>query len=222
DGEGGFDLADGALKGVNLVKLARAVDQIRKGGVNPAALTQAVAAAQSPNERTDYSQFLSAFVINDGQMRTSNIALKGPFITMTGAGLVNLPGQKMDIRLAPRASTTADGQGGYTLAIPLKVGGTFAKPTLGVDLETLLRGRIEKGVGDFLGGIFGGKKEGSAPGGGTKSPIEDILGGPGAAPSDDAAKPEPSPEKAIAKDVVDSIFGRKKTEDAAEPAPQPQ
>ncbi len=221
DGKGGFDIDDGALKGVNLVKLARAVDEIRKGGINPTALSQAISAAQSPSEKTDFTNFVTAFSINNGQLSTTALNMAGPFITMTGGGGVNIAGQKIDLRLAPRVSTTADGQAGYALAVPLKVGGTFAKPKMGIDAESLLRSRLEKGVGDFLGGVFGGKKDGTTPGGASKSPIEDIFG---AAPKDGATETdEAAPEKAIAKGVTDAIFGRKKPAAEAETEPaEPQ
>lgn len=221
DGKGGFDLADGALKGVNLVKLARAIDEVRKGGINPLAINQALTAAQSPSEKTDFTSFISAFTIKDGQMSASAINLVGPFLTMTGGGGVNIAGQKIDLRLAPRVATSADGQAGYALAVPLKIGGTFAKPKMSIDAESLLRSRLEKGVGDFLGGVFGGKKPGATPGGASRRPIEDLFGG---APSDGASGGAgDAPEKAIARGVSDAIFGRKKAaEDAEAQSTEPQ
>lgn len=219
DGRGGFDLADGALKGVNLVKLARAVDEIRKGGVNPMAINQAITAAQSPNEKTDFTSFLSAFTINNGQLSATTIDMKGPFITMTGGGGVNIAGQKIDLKLAPRVSSTADGKAGYALAVPLKIGGTFAKPRMSIDAESLLRSRVEKGIGDFLGGVFGGKKDPAAPGGASRSPIDDIFGGGDPAEGGEA---EPAREKAVAKSVTDAIFGTRKKPAEEEAPAEPQ
>lgn len=217
DGKGGFDLADGAIKGVNLVKLARAVDEIRKGGINPTALGQAISAAQSPSEKTDFTSFISTFNIKDGLLATTTVEMLGPFITMTGGGGVNIGGQKIDLKLAPRVSTSADGKSGYALAVPLKIGGTFAKPKMSIDAESLLRSRVEKGIGDFIGGVFGGKK---APGGASKSPIDDIFGG-GDPAQDGASEGDAAPEKAVAKGVTDAIFGKKKPAEEAAPA-EPQ
>jgi len=145
DGSGGFDLADGALKGVNIVKIARAVAEFQDG-FNPAALQNAVAAARGPDEMTDFSEFLSNFTINNGLVNAPVISLSGPYLTMTGKGTVNLPNQTIDLRLAPRATTTSDGEGGRIIAVPIKIGGSFANPTIGVDAESLVRSSAEKGL----------------------------------------------------------------------------
>jgi AsmA protein len=84
---------------------------------------------------------------------------------MTGTGLVNLPGQTLDLRLAPRATTTIDGQGGQALAIPVRVTGTFSQPRLSIDAEALLRGRLEGGLQDFLNKALKPGEGSQAPGG---------------------------------------------------------
>lgn len=220
DGKGGFDLADGALKGVNIAKLAGAVAKLYEGGgVNPAAISAAIAEAQRPDQQTDFSKFLSKFTIADGVVNTPTIAMEGPYLSMTGAGVVNLPGQKMDIRLAPRASTSADGKQGRAVAIPVKVGGTFAKPTIGVDLETLLRARAENAVKGFLNKALGGKSgaDGADKPSTTDSILKGVLGG-GAQPSTDAAGEEDA-AGAIAGEALKGLFGRKKAPAPEETAP---
>lgn len=182
DGKGGFDVADGAIKGVNLGKLAAAVDQIRKGGINPTAISNAIAAAQRPDEKTDFSEFLSEFGINNGFATAPSISLKGPFVTMTGKGDVNLPAQTLDLRLAPVATTSIDGEGGRRVAIPVRVTGTFSQPKISVDVEALLRGSLERGLTDFLGKAL------------QKDQPADESG---------AAEEEPDP----ARDILDVILG---------------
>ena len=152
DGAGGFDLSNGALKGVNIAKLAQAANSLRSGGINPAALANAVSTARGPREETDFSTFLSNFSIADGLVDAPTISLSGPFVTMTGKGQVNLAAQTIDLRLAPKATTTADGAEGQAIAIPVRVGGTFAKPSIGIDGETLARAALQNMLGGFLGG----------------------------------------------------------------------
>ncbi|HOP19511.1 MAG TPA: AsmA family protein, partial [Amphiplicatus sp.] len=84
DGSGRFDIADGAIKGINLAKLARSVAEIQQGGLNPTAITSAIATAQKPDEQTDFSELLSQFSITDGLVNAPTISLAGPFVTMTG------------------------------------------------------------------------------------------------------------------------------------------
>jgi len=152
DGSGGFDLSNGALKGVNIAKIAQAANSLRTGGVNPAALANAVSTARGPREETDFSTFLSNFSIADGLVNAPTISMNGPYLTMNGAGQVNLAAQTIDLRLAPRATTTADGVDGQAIAVPVRIGGTFAKPSIGIDGEALARAALQETLGGFLGG----------------------------------------------------------------------
>lgn len=239
DGSGGFDVADGALKGVNLGKLAAAVAEIQKGGLNPTALTSAIAAAQRPDEQTDFSELLSQFSIADGLVSAPKISMSGPFLTMTGAGVINLPGQTLDLRLAPKASTAADNEGGKTLSIPMRVTGTFSQPKIVIDAEALLRGRAEQGLKDILDS-FGKKGEGETADGAAKPQgvgdtiLQGVLGTKKPAPSSDEpakttnepdAAAEKTPEAAAA-EALGQLFGKKKKPEPAaeeeEPAEEPQ
>lgn len=234
DGEGGFDLADGALKGINIAKIAASVTELYEGGLtNPAAITSAIAEARRPDERTDFSKFLTTFAIVDGQMQAPNILLEGPYLTMTGVGKVNLPGQAVDIRLLPRASTSADGKEGKKIAIPVRIGGTFSQPTIGVDVEALVRGRAEQTVRGLLDGALKPKGDGteSDPG---KALLDGILGrgqsDPGAsadATKTPAADTRPADPKdtaeTLAGEALKGLFGRKKkpAEENTETSDQP-
>lgn len=233
DGRGGFDLADGALKGINFAKIASAVAKLYEGGLtNPAAISTAIAEARRPDERTDFSKFLTTFTIVDGQMQAPTISMEGPYLTMTGVGKVNLPGQAVDIRLLPRASTSADGKVGRNIAIPIKVGGTFSQPTVGVDVEALVRGRAEQTVRGLLDNALKPKEGESADPG--KALLDGILGRSPAAPSGSAetatapstdrnAAPADDPVKSIAGEALKGLFGRKprQTEEEKEDADQP-
>lgn len=234
DGKGGFDLADGALKGINFAKIAASVTKLYEGGLtNPAAITLAIAEARRPDERTDFSKFLTTFTIVDGQMQAPNISLEGPFLTMSGVGKVNLPGQAVDIRLLPRASTSADGKAGRKIAIPIKVGGTFSQPTVGVDIEALVRGRAEQTVRGLLDGALKPKAgdQSADPG---KALLDGILGRSppeaaaeaGATKTPAAATKPAAPEdaaKSLAGEALKGLFGRKTkpAEEEKEPADGP-
>jgi AsmA protein len=241
DGSGGFEVADGALKGVNLAKLARAVDEIRKGGLNPTALASAIATAQKPDEKTDFNEFLSNFSIVDGAVSAPTISLKGPFIAMTGTGDVDLPGQTLDLRLAPRATTTIDGEGGQALAVPVRVVGTFSQPKITIDAEALLKGRLEGGLKDFLSKALR-KDQPPAQGGGQTgeppaeepNPARQILDGilkpppaenpdAGAGGGDPAATPSATPiEETILNEGLNRLFKKKPPEpEPAETADAP-
>jgi AsmA protein len=237
DGKGGFDLNDGAIKGVNIVKLATAVAKLQEGGlVNPTAITTALAEAQRPDEKTDFSKFLSNFTISDGDVQAPTISLEGPYLTMTGVGRVNLPGQSLDIRLLPKASTSADGKTGRMIAIPVKVGGTFSKPTMGVDVESLVRGKAEQTIKGLLDKALQPKSDDGATGeettdGGAEDVLKGILGGGkkpagGETPTEEgptgAATSSDDPADALVRQGIGALFGKKKpAEEPAEQTDQP-
>lgn len=233
DGRGGFDIANGALKGVNIAKIARAAAQFQEG-FNPAALASAVAAARGANEETDFSEFLSNFSVDNGLIEAPTITLNGPYLTMTGVGAIDLPAQTINLRLSPRVTTTADGQAGRAIAVPVKVGGTFAKPTIGIDAEALVRRGAETTLRDLIGGL--GNKDGAGDDENADAPaekatpedtarraLEGIFGKPKEPPAEEQLTEEnPSPQKSsteetIVKDALGAIFGARK-----KPAEEPK
>lgn len=222
DGSGGFDLANGALKGVNIAKIAQAAASLRQGNLNPAALASAVAEARGAREETDFSSFLSNFSITDGLVDSPTISLDGPFLTMKGQGQINLAAQTIDLRLAPRATSTVDGVDGTAIAIPVRVGGTFAKPTIGVDAEALAKAALQ----NTLGGFLGGSDAPATPEDALKRGLQGILGGgSSSAPAEDAApaeqkeeasEEEPKSDEQIIREGLGAIFGQRKKEEAEE------
>ena len=231
DGSGGFDLSNGALKGVNIAKIAQAANSLRTGGINPAALANAVATARGPREETDFSTFLSNFSIADGLVDAPTISLNGPYVTMTGKGQVNLAAQTIDLRLAPKATTTADGAEGQSIAIPVRVGGTFAKPSIGIDGETLARAALQ----ETLGGFLGGAEAPASPEEALRQGLSGLFGAPQEPTNGDAAakdegasatdkeaaaapEEETSPEEELIRQGLGAIFGTSNPPAEEEPA----
>lgn len=200
DGTGGFDLSNGLIKGVNLSKIARAAAELRQG-FNPAALATIVATARGPAEETDFSEFLSDFTITDGLVNAPTISLNGQYLTMTGNGSVNLPAQTIDLRLSPRATVAPDGtEISRSVSIPVRVGGTFSQPTIGLDPDVLTRLLTENVLQQVLGG---GRNNSAAPVEGEEVPPEE--------------EEEATPEDAAA-DLIRGIFdGLRKDDEEAQP-----
>ncbi len=222
DGEGGFDIADGALKGVNIAKMVRAVGEFKEG-FNPAALQSAVTAARGANESTDFSEFLSSFKVTDGLVNAPTITLNGPYLTMKGNGSVDLPGQTINLRFSPRATTTIDGEGGKSFSVPVLVGGTFSKPTIGIDAEALIRSGFQNQLKDIITG--GGKKNsgGQQPESENAEPQEEskpedpalqilkgILAPPKKEGGENGSGEKASLEESIANDALNAIFNMPK------------
>ena len=174
NGAGGFDLANGALKGVNIAKFARAANSLRQG-VDVNALQAALVEARGPDQQTDFSSFLSDFQITNGLANTGNIQLSGPYFTMSGNGNVNLALQTIDLRLQPRANDREDGTGEFTATLPVRVGGTFAQPTFAIDAEALLLDRAPSPVRDVLDAVRNLSGDNTSTGGQQETTPEDAA-----------------------------------------------
>lgn len=221
DGSGGFDLSDGALKGVNIAKIAQAANSLRTGGINPAALASAVATARGPREETDFATFLSNFSIANGLVNAPTISMTGPYVTMNGTGQINLAAQTIDLRLAPRATTTADGAEGQSIAVPVRIGGTFAKPSIGIDGEALARAALQESLGGFLGGASApaspeeALREGLSGllGTGRNDPASDDAEDTNDTGETDTEEEELTTEEQLIRDGFGAIFGSRKKDE---------
>lgn len=220
DGSGGFDIADGLIKGVNLGKIARAAVQLQQG-FNPAALQSLVSTARGPAETTDFSEFLSEFTITDGLLNAPTISMTSQYLAMTGQGSINLPAQTIDLRLSPRATASLDGgETTRSVSVPVRVGGTFSQPSIGVDGEALTRLLAGSVLQQVLGG---GRQNNNTEGEGEPaepSPrglIEGILGGgrnndndtPESEQGAEGESNNASVEETIANEALNALFGRK-------------
>ncbi len=222
DGSGGFDLADGALKGVNIAGMVRAAGEFTEG-LNPAALQRAVAQARGPSQQTDFSEFLSDFTIANGVVSAPTITLNGPYLKMTGKGTVNLSAQTIDLRLSPRATSTIDGQGGRVFTAPVKIGGTFSKPTIGVDAESLVRSGLKNTLEKALTRDKEDEDGETTQQDPARTILEGIIGGKPKSGDENKTGDEASAQSS--KDVLineglNAIFGKKKPA-AQEPAEDP-
>ncbi len=214
DGSGGFDVNDGALKGVNVAKLARAASSF-KAGINPTAVTSAINSARGTDEVTDFSSFLSEFQMNNGVMTVPTINMSSPVLNMVGSGTINLAQQTLNLRLQPRASLNTDGSGGSGIAIPMQITGTFSDPKIGIDVQALLRGEAGKRLRGVVDGALGDQLQKSPAGGLINGVLDGTLGGGSQGAGGGAATKaaEPTVEDAvedIAKGALGSLFGSKK------------
>lgn len=224
DGAGGFDLADGALKGVNIAGLVRAVGEFQQG-FNPTALQRAVTEARGPSQQTDFSEFLSDFSITDGLVNAPTITMNGPYLNMSGNGTINLAQQTIDLRLSPKAMSTLTGEGGRTISIPVRIGGTFSKPTIGVDAESLAKSGLQRGLQNLLKNRNEDDAESSETENGETEktdPKKAIIDGLfGKKPSTTDNDPDenaqvPSTEETLINEGLNALFGNKKNQPAAE------
>jgi len=112
------NLADGAVKGINLAKSAR---ELGKGGDK----TQGANTA----EKTDFSELKATFKITNGVAHNEDLSMKSPFVRVGGKGDINVGNDSLDYLVKATLAGTAEGQGGKDnvggLTIPVRLSGPF-------------------------------------------------------------------------------------------------
>jgi AsmA protein len=201
NGNANLEFANGAIRGVNIAKM------IRNLGTGIVEGWQGGEA-----EKTDFASLGASFKVVKGQATTKDLHLVGPLVRMDGSGTIDIPGQRLNLRVDPQLVASLEGQGGKKdlagLGVPVMIVGPWSKPKFYPDIKGILENPAQayerykeftKGVKNLPGGagalsnvIKDGKVDKDALIGG----IGGLLGGTQAAPSpetDAAATPDADP-----------------------------
>ncbi|MEM6744457.1 MAG: AsmA family protein [Pseudomonadota bacterium] len=193
-GDASVQLTDGAILGVNLAAMAR----------NAAAAFLDAAAGEA--RKTDFASISASFSGREGRFRNDDLRFLGPLLRISGAGVVDLGGRRLDYDLAPRAVASLKGQGDRRdrrgLLLPLTVEGPWSAPAVSLDLAAAAAaGLTPESVADGLSEGLGDAVRGLSVDDPAKA-LEDAAGGalrrlaPGLAPTaPDAAAPAAAPAK---------------------------
>lgn len=134
-GAASFEFNDGQWKGVNLAQIARSVQSVVSGQ-----------AMTSGGGATDFAELGASFAVADGIAATDNLRLLNPFVRLEGAGLVNIGAQTIDMRIAPRAVRSIEGQGGDAgvagIGIPFRVSGPWSRVSFRPALEEIVQNQL--------------------------------------------------------------------------------
>jgi AsmA protein len=135
NGTASFSFSEGAVKGVNIAGLIRNAQAKLKGQPAPA--------DNLPNQ-TDFAELRGTATVTNGVVRNNDLSLKSPLLRVTGEGEASLPEETIDYLLTTKIVGTIEGQGGKGLqelkgiAIPVRIGGTFSKPSYTPDVSAAL------------------------------------------------------------------------------------
>ena len=172
-----FTMSDGAYEGTDVwYELRRARAMFRK---------------EEPPEptlppRTPFSKVSATGVVTNGVMRNDDFLAELPFMQLSGKGNVNLVSTEIDYSLSGRVfdrpefvnDASAEEIADLTKAvIPLRISGLLAAPKIGVDIEGLLKGRVQEELRNRLLDKLGGddEEEESADGEPKEKDAEDLL-----------------------------------------------
>lgn len=129
-GNGGLDLTDGAILGVNLAAMVR--NLTGQGGLE---------------QKTDFSAVTGTFDISNGVLHNTDFSFLGPLLRVVGAGTVDLGQRTQNFRLEPTAVASLTGQGGTLedsgLGIfPILITGSWSNPKIRPDLTAAIQGLL--------------------------------------------------------------------------------
>ena len=149
NGKGNLDLANGKIKGVNLVAMVKNIASAFQGG---------------GGSDTDFASLTGSYTIQNGILHNNDLQLKSAELPMTGAGTVDLPHRSVDYKVTPRVAGT--------VAVPVVIKGPWDHLSYEPDLAglvgnpaKLLQGGAQglqgapKGVDKLLKGLLGGSKQ---------------------------------------------------------------
>lgn len=163
---------NGAVRGVNAPQMVRSLlDSILSGW------------QESGSGQTRFSTFSAQFRIDNGLARTENLRFNGPYISMPGAGTVDLPNQSLNFRVDPKLVSAPDSQQGrpgdtWSIGVPVLIQGQWTEPRIYADLPNILanpqavldRFKGSFGVPNSQSGASFGKFIEGLTGGGTTAP----------------------------------------------------
>ncbi|MFQ6372415.1 AsmA family protein [Shewanella sp. YIC-542] len=152
---GSFDIADGALYGINIPLMIRNAQDKLKGDLS---------ATNNEEQKTDFTSLTGSFSVKDGVAHNPDLQMSSPLIRLSGAGGANLLQETLDYQLKTALVDSLKGQGGKSsdnlagIEIPLRISGTFGEPKFSLDTEALfksqLKGEAEKAKEKLTDSLF--------------------------------------------------------------------
>lgn len=123
NGSMSLNLADGAIKGINIAKKLRdAKGMLGKGNAQTSSADQ--------SEKTDFSELKATFKVNSGVAHNDDLSMKSPLLRLSGNGDINIGNDSMNYLAKATLAKTLEGQGGADsvggLTVPVRVSGPFA------------------------------------------------------------------------------------------------
>jgi uncharacterized protein involved in outer membrane biogenesis len=156
-GNASLNLADGALKGVDIAGSIRDL----KSKVNILGKKDANA---DKTKKTDFSELTATFDIKNGVAHNEDLAMKAPVLRLAkgdSRGDIDIGNEKINYLAKPTIVKSLKGQGGAELddlsgiAIPLKITGTFSDPKYGMDFAAVGTALAQSKLLDKVGGEKG-------------------------------------------------------------------
>ena len=201
NGNAALNLADGAVKGIDIAGTIR--DMKSKLDI----FKNKNSVDGDDKKKTDFSELTATFDIKNGVARNEDLAMKAPILRLAkgdSRGDIDIGAEKINYLAKPTIVKSLKGQGGADLdslagfGIPVKITGTFANPKFGMDFAAIGSALAKSNLLDKVGGEKGAAA-GKLLGGDVAGGLGSLLGGKKAAETAPAqgtgaeAAPAPAP-----------------------------
>ncbi len=195
-GSAALNLADGALKGVDIAGSIRDI----KSKVN---FLKTKDASADKTKKTDFSELTATFSIKNGVAHNEDLAMKAPVLRLAkgdSRGDIDIANETINYLAKPTIVKSLKGQGGADLddlsgiSIPVKITGTFASPKYGMDFAAIGTALAQSKLLDKVGGEKGAAVKELINGGDKAEALKGLLNKK--KPTDAAAGTEAAPAPA--------------------------
>ncbi|VAW76022.1 A/G-specific adenine glycosylase [hydrothermal vent metagenome] len=156
NGKLAFAFTDGAVKGVNLVRVIRKGQALLKGKMLP---------QTGEPEQTDFSELSGSATVVNGVIHNKDLQAKSPLLRVDGKGKVSLPAETIDYIVTTKLIGSLEGQSGKELkdlrgiAIPVQISGTFSRPVIKPKLDSAVKDVVKKEIENKVKKKFGQELE---------------------------------------------------------------
>ncbi|MDK9703427.1 MAG: AsmA family protein [Sulfuritalea sp.] len=140
-GSASVSLRDGAIKGINLAQSLRDL----KGKLGAASgKPQDTSQQAKAGDKTDFSELTASLKIANGVAHNDDLAMKSPFLRLSGAGDIDIGGGQMNYLAKASVVASSAGQGGQGLdqlkglTIPVRVTGPFENLSYRIEFGSLV------------------------------------------------------------------------------------
>lgn len=129
-GSGSAVFRNGALTGIDLVKIAKTV----QGGLSNFGIGEG---------KTDFVELGGTFKIAGGVAHNEDLKMKGPLLQATGSGDVNIGAQTVKYRVIPVLTASSAVENAKGIAVPVDISGPFSKLSIRPDLQGAIQGVLD-------------------------------------------------------------------------------
>jgi AsmA protein len=139
--KGQFEIADGALYGVNIPQMIRDAK---------AKLSGSLSSTEKSEQKTDFTSLAGSFSVVNGVVSNPDLLMASPLIRLAGAGTANIITEALDYSLTASVVGSLEGQGGgerdalHGIEIPFAITGTFAEPKFALDTAALFDAKLKQ------------------------------------------------------------------------------